>query len=392
MNILVLCKKVPYPSKDGESIVIMKDIEMLKKMGHSLHIACLNTEKHFVNTEKFSEKKMYWDAFFDQKMDTSFHFYHFFSYFFQNKPLHLVRFWDKSFLNVLKKIIYTQKIDFILCQGLPMIWYAKELQMNFGVKVIYRAHNIEYKIWNQLAFSSFNLIKKWGYKSIAKSLEAYEKKDLGFCSSILTLNSNEQDFFQALYPHTKCNEIAIYLGNSNPTKKHFPKNKIKLLITGSMDWRPNLEGVDWFLTHIWPQLSKEKFELTIAGKGIEKGLNSINNMSDVTLIETYESVQDLFETNDLLLIPLLSGAGIRIKVLEAMQFGIPFIGTKVALEGIPEMESCIIENSKNQWVEKINSFFNHSNHLENIAEKNKSTYTQYFAKEIIRQKWQNILF
>lgn len=391
MNVLMLCKKVPFPPTDGESIVIMKDLEALMALDVSVTMACINTEKHFVDTENFSEKKMYWDAFFDQKMDTSLHFNHFYSYFFQKKPLHLVRFWDKSFLNALKKIIYTQKIDFILCQGLPMLWYAKELQKDFGMKVIYRAHNVEYKIWSQLASSS-NLIKKWGYKSIAKSLEAYEKKDLDFCSSILTLNSNEQDFFQVLYPQTKCREIAISLGNTNATKKHFPKDKIKLLITGSMDWKPNLEGVDWFLTHIWPQLSKEKFELTIAGKGIENGLNSTYDISGITLIGKYELVQDLFETHDLLLIPLFSGAGIRIKVIEAMQYGIPFIGTAVALEGIPDMESSIVEDSHNQWIEKIDSFFNHSTELEIIAEKNKITYNQYFTNEIIRQKWQNILF
>jgi polysaccharide biosynthesis protein PslH len=392
MNVLMLCKKVPYPPTDGESIVIMKDLEALKALGVSVSMACLNTEKHFVNTEKFSEKKMYWDAFFDKKIDSSLRFSHFFSYFIHKKPLHLVRFWDKSFLNSLKSIIQSQKIDCVLCQGLPMIWYAKELQREFGVNVIYRAHNIEYKIWNQLSYSSSNLIKNWGYKSIAKSLEAYEKKVLGFCDSILTLNSIEQDFFHAFYPQIKCREIAISLGNTNATKNHFPKDKIKLLITGSMDWKPNLEGVDWFLAYVWPQLSKDNFELTIAGKGIENGLNSTYDIPEVTLIGKYESVQKLFQSHDLLLIPLFTGAGIRIKVIEAMQFGIPFIGTEVALEGIPDMESSIVEDSHNQWIEKINSFFNHSTELEIIAEKNKITYNQYFTNDIIKQKWQSIFY
>ena len=392
MNVLILCKKVPYPPTDGESIVIMKDLEALKSLGISVSMACLNTEKHFVNTENFSEKKMFWDTFIDKKMDTSLRFHHFFSYFFLKKPLHLVRFWNQSFLNSLKRIIQNQKIDCVLCQGLPMIWYAKYLQRDFGVKVIYRAHNIEYKIWNQLSSSSSNLIKKWGYKSIAKSLEIYEKNALRFCNSILTLNSIEQDFFQTIYPQLKCCEIAISLGNTNATKKHFPKDKIKLLITGSMDWKPNFEGVEWFLTYVWPQLSKEQYALTIAGKGIEKGLNSTYDISEVTLIGKYELVQDLFKSHDLLLIPLFSGAGIRIKVIEAMQFGIPFIGTEIALEGIPNLDSSVVSYTHNQWIEKINSLFIHSNELYIIAEKNKNTYNLYFTNDIIKQKWQNIFY
>jgi glycosyltransferase involved in cell wall biosynthesis len=103
-------------------------------------------------------------------------------------------------------------------------------------------------------------------------------------------------------------------------------------------------------------------------------------------------VQDLFKSHDLLLIPLFSGAGIRIKVIEAMQFGIPFIGTEIALEGIPNLDSSVVYYTHNQWIEKINSLFIHSNELYIIAEKNKNTYNLYFTNDIIKQKWQSIFY
>lgn len=62
------------------------------------------------------------------------------------------------------------------------------------------------------------------------------------------------------------------------------------------------------------------------------------------------------------------------------------------LEGIPNMENNIVDYTHNQWIEKTNSLFIHSNELEIIAEKNIITYNQYFTNGIIKQKWQSIFY
>lgn len=390
MNILVLCKKVPFPATDGESIVIMRDLEVLKSMGEHLFLACLNTEKHFVDTTNYFEKKIFWDFFFDKKINTNLNFKNLIGAFLKKKPIHLYRFWNESFLNDLKEIVEQQKIDYILCQGLPMILYAKKIHDEFGIKVVYRAHNVEFKIWNHLADKSSNFLKKIAYKVIEKSLELFEKSSLGFIHHILALNTIEQKEFQRYYPNLNCNEIAITLGAANEDSKKFSSNKIKLLVTGSMDWRPNIEGVEWFLEKIWPSISKEYFELTIAGKGIEHLDKNRFDSENVQFIGRYESVFDLFDKHDILLIPLFSGAGIRIKVLEAMQYGIPFIGSKIALDGINGIEELELENNEAIWIQKVNSFLSNPNYLNIISIKNKETYQLNYSNENIKQKWQNV--
>jgi glycosyltransferase involved in cell wall biosynthesis len=157
-----------------------------------------------------------------------------------------------------------------------------------------------------------------------------------------------------------------------------------------MDWKPNLEGVSWFLEKIWPHISKEHFELTIAGKGIENWAKASKSLSDVKLIGMYKSVTHLFESHDLLLIPLFSGAGIRIKVLEAMQYGIPFVGTKIALDGIHGIEDLEVAPKVNLWIEKINAIYENHVNLNSISEKNKKTYNSNYSNEIIKQQWQNV--
>ena len=390
MNILVLCKKVPYPAIDGESIVIMKDLELLKTMGHTIHLACLNTQKHFIDTQNYSEKKIFWSSFFDEKMNTSLNLKSILDLMMKKTPIHLVRFWDKTFLESLKLIVIQQEIDVILCQGLPMICYADFLKKEFNCKILYRAHNIEHKIWQDLAGQTNSFLKKNAYNYISKSLAHYEKNSLAFCDSILTLNTIENSFFKHIYSQIPCHEVAISLGDARLDSKTFSNDKIKLLITGSMDWKPNLEGISWFLEKVWPHISKEHFELTIAGKGIENWAKASKSLFDFKLIGKYESVTHLFESHDLLLIPLFSGAGIRIKVIEAMQFGIPFIGTKIALDGIHGIEELEIETNVKIWIEKINSIFENHVNLNSISEKNKKIYNSNYSNEIIKQQWQNV--
>jgi glycosyltransferase involved in cell wall biosynthesis len=91
-----------------------------------------------------------------------------------------------------------------------------------------------------------------------------------------------------------------------------------------------------------------------------------------------------------LLIPLFSGAGIRIKVIEAMQFGIPFIGSKIALDGIHGIEDLEIETNVKIWIEKINAIFDNFVNLNSISEKNKKIYNSNYSNEIIKQQWQNV--
>ena len=390
MNILVLCKKVPYPSKDGESIVIMKDIEILKKMGHSLHVACLNTEKHFVNTQNYTEKKTYWLSFFDKKINTSVSLGTILNSIYKRSPIHIVRFWDYTFLDALKLIVNQQRIDVILCQGLPMIWYADILKKEFKCKIVYRAHNIENKIWYDLAIHSTSFFKKYVYKCIGHSLVNYEKNKLDFCDSILTLNNIENNFFKHIYPQISCNEIAISLGDVHSNSKNFSTSKIKLLLTGSMDWKPNIEAASWFLNMVWPQISKEHFELTLAGKGIENWTKANNTLSDVKIIEKYESIIQLYETHDVLLVPLLSGAGIRIKILEAMQYGIPFIGSKIAIEGIVGIEDMGLDTFMQCWIDNINLMKDNPIYLNRIVQKNKNIYISNYSLEIILKKWQSV--
>jgi glycosyltransferase involved in cell wall biosynthesis len=102
-----------------------------------------------------------------------------------------------------------------------------------------------------------------------------------------------------------------------------------------MDWRPNIEGVDWFLETVWPAIQQLGSGITfhLAGKNIPKQFEIMCNDSFI-MEGQVENAAEFISRQHVLIVPLLSGSGMRVKIIEAMALGKCIIATSIAAEGI----------------------------------------------------------
>ena len=104
---------------------------------------------------------------------------------------------------------------------------------------------------------------------------------------------------------------------------------------GSMDWIPNQEAMRWFLDEIWPLVVKQipaaKFHL--AGKKIPDSFSQYSSPNVVIDGEVANAISYM-QQHHIMVVPLLSGSGIRIKILEGMALGKPIVATPRASAGI----------------------------------------------------------
>lgn len=376
LKILVLCKKVPYPPTDGESLVIMNDLRVFKDLGYKVSLFCLNTKKHWVDTTDYKHLN-YWADFQDIEIDTD-NISRFLGSFFNSRPLQIARFYERKIDQLLDRILERNKIDFIIYQGLAMTLYQSDSQ----VKKIYRAHNLEYKIWDNLARRK-NWLKRTVYTGIRKALYKYERESLPFLSGIVALSREESEVFKKFYNEKTIESISI--PNYNSFKQKYSPECSGLLFIGSLDWQPNREGLDWFLKSIYPAI--DHIPLTIAGKG-----NYTCHLKNVTIIPNFEHTEDLLASHRMMIVPLLSGAGIRIKILEAMQFGLPLISTKIGAEGIDSEEgSYIVADEADQWISSIRKVYADKEELIKLSELSKVSHSKYYSSEVLCAKWQTLL-
>ena len=129
-------------------------------------------------------------------------------------------------------------------------------------------------------------------------------------------------------------QTGIDLSFLIPTAKNleFPS----LFHIGSLDWSPNQEGLIWFLNNCWPVISKKYTELKfyIAGRNAPLWLEKKFSLKNIVYLGEIEDAYEFINSKAIMVVPLFSGSGMRIKIVEGMALGKPIVTTSIGTEGI----------------------------------------------------------
>jgi glycosyltransferase involved in cell wall biosynthesis len=117
----------------------------------------------------------------------------------------------------------------------------------------------------------------------------------------------------------------------------------RLCYVGNLTWHPNVQGLDWFLTEVWPLLRRRLpgVALTIAGSGLATGgdgrplFPSRWQVPGAEVVGFVPDLLPLYRRSLVMIVPILSGSGIRIKLLEALRAGMPVVSTPQGAAGLP---------------------------------------------------------
>ncbi|MEH6648950.1 MAG: glycosyltransferase [Motiliproteus sp.] len=162
-----------------------------------------------------------------------------------------------------------------------------------------------------------------------------KKFDTVFCCS--TLDKKK------LIDKYGCDEVKIrVLPNCVPIPSLYNENKqeyggINILFVGAMQYLPNKDAVIWFTEEIYPKIiarATKSVTLTLVGFDPDKRVRNLGLIPGVTVTGSVESVEPYLHKCDIFVAPIRFGGGTRIKILEAMSYGVPVIATSMGAEGI----------------------------------------------------------
>ncbi|MCP9889363.1 glycosyltransferase [Cyanobium sp. ATX 6A2] len=132
------------------------------------------------------------------------------------------------------------------------------------------------------------------------------------------------------------------------------EDRTGLSFLGSFQHHPNNEGVAWFCREVMPQLEAQELKLSIYGSGMGDDITGLasNWIDPVGFIA---DVADAYQRHRVFVAPLLSGAGMKGKVVNALAYGIPTVLSPTAAEGIGlrHGHDCLIAKNSEEWVEAI---------------------------------------
>ena len=256
-------------------------------------------------------------------------------------------------------ILEHETFDIIHLESIYVTPYIETIRKHSQAKIILRLHNIEHQIWQRLADNESWPLRKLIYKTNARQLERVENNILQQVDGYMTISEPDHRFFEQTAPDVPGTVITFGLDMEKYENEedYIPSDEPSLFHIGSMNWSPNIEGVEWFLDEVWPEIHRvhPTLTFTLAGHSIPDRLYQRHD-ENVVIAGEVPDANEFILSHDLMIVPLLSGSGIRIKIVEAMALGRVVITTSVGAEGmdIEDGKHLFIANTPEEFLNIIN--------------------------------------
>jgi len=360
MQILILSSKFPYPLKDGGAIATYNLMTGLSHAGHNINLLTFNTKKHYFKPENFPKDKIPSLTIHTVYADTSPNILSALkNLFFSTKPYIKTRFNNKQFKRKLENLLQNNTFDIIQIEGLYLLQYITFIRKKSAAPIAYRAHNIEHEIWSNLTKNESNLILKIYLDILSKRIKKYEQSIINQYDLLVPVSNNDALFFEKSGNLKPVHTSAVGF-ESLPDKLslNYKKNK-DIYFIGSLDWPPNREAIFWFIENCWFELKKQhpEIKLFIAGRNAPKKFKKRINHADIIYKGEIEDVSEFIKDKKIMLVPMLSGSGMRVKIIEAFMHKKAVVSTKLGAIGTKSInnEHILIAETAGEFVDKIAS-------------------------------------
>ncbi|MGR6086803.1 MAG: glycosyltransferase family 4 protein [Arcticibacter sp.] len=335
MRVLQLCLRSPYPPRDGGAIAMDRLARSLVNSNVKVDVLAFNTLKHNIDPASIPEE--YRVVFNPQfvELDASLNIWDAIVNLINGKSYNVSRFDSPSMHQKLKSVLSASNYDCILIESLFMMPYVETIRLNSNAIIVYRAHNIENLIWKRLAKQTGFFLKKWYITMLADRLELYENEVLNKVDAIVPLTEQDESWFRNVGYKGPMKVVPIGVSVNDYSVLDMPLESKIAFHLGSMDWMPNVEGVEWLLDYVWPKVINQvpDAKLHLAGKGMPKSIFN-RATENISVSGFVDDLLKYFNGKQLMLVPLFSGSGMRVKIIEGMAAGRTIISTSVGAEGI----------------------------------------------------------
>lgn len=390
MKILQLCKKFPYPLKDGESIAVNTLSRSLVEMNAEVTLLAMNTTKHYYAAPEYPSELNHYKEIFTVKVDNQIRLTDAFLNLFSKESYHISRFISPAFQRELLRLLRSRDYEVIQLETLYLAPYIPVIRQHSDAIIVMRTHNVEYEIWERIAGNTRTRWKRWYLKHLTAKLKRYEREQLNQCDLLAPISPRDEKQFQALGPCATSTVIPIGLDASfyQPDYDSFHR-PLSVSFIGSLDWMPNQEGLKWFLDKVWGRVSKEfpELQLHVAGRNTPDWLLRRKQKNLVVHGEVSDA-RAFINQHSLMVVPLLSGSGMRAKILEGMALGKVVLSTRLGLEGIPAVhgENVFIADTPQSFLEAFRKCTAEHKQLEYFGRKARGFVVDNYNSHTIAKK------
>ncbi len=351
-RILFVTSFWPYPNNDGGRNVAIAILEALNKYYHVDIVAYVQEpvfDPHKANLTHYKASQIRLVRFSRAPK------WHIIKYWLQGKSYYFYRDFTDAYLKALLELLEQNNYDTVVVDRTVPLVFIPHIRQKAS-RLIFFAHNVESDL-----IKDFILQGQSGVKRILKTplwieywfAKSFEKQVLNMFDNVYSISLADAEKFRSwgvekvqVYPP------AFFEAKSLPVKSLAAERKLKpyVKLLSNFKWYPNAEGILWFAKKVWPLVLRRvpDAKLLLGGKSFAPGVaRKLLEISGIELLGYIppEEVDSFYADAALSIAPILSGSGLKIKVLRALQYGIPLVATTKSLNGFSRDLLALIPHS-----------------------------------------------
>lgn len=399
-SILIITSFLPYPIHSGGEQAQFNMIEALRKNCKIGIIFPLNRDNRVADVEALSslwpEVRLFPFPLISQYTHTPFLIQKA-RRFLYKKLLHKVSLvkdaldrtdflTSKAYVDFINKAIAETKPDIIQVEFIQNLNIGGLLPKS--LKKIFVHHEIGFVMTDRM-LKNVSLTNKQQNKK--KQKKRQEIARLNQYDGIITLTETDKDVLEksGVKPPIYVSPAAV-----NTREKEYDGWNGLIVFVGGYYHRPNQEGMDWFLREVTPCVDWSKYpqtQLKIVGLGWPTSYEG--NFNGLTVHLT-GYVDDLSEhvSRTLMIVPLLTGSGMRMKILDASALSVPFVSTPVGAEGLnfSDGDTCMIADGAIDFANALEKLMNDHSLREAIARKAHHLFKENYSLQSLVERRKEI--
>jgi len=231
-------------------------------------------------------------------------------------------------------LLTREKFDIIQLEGLYLAPYLGTIRNNSNAKTVMRAHNIEHEIWSRAAARQSGPRQLY-FRHLAGRIRRMELHYLNQYDAILPITARDGEVLKTLGCKCPSHIVPMGINASELLPDHHSLEFPTVFHIGALDWIPNQEGLNWFFEKVWDKILEKHPEVIfyLAGRNAPDHYKALA-YRNVVFSGEVDDAYEFMRSKAVMVVPVLSGSGMRIKIIEGMALGKAIVTTAIGTEGI----------------------------------------------------------
>lgn len=246
-------------------------------------------------------------------------------------PFHAAALKDADLQRAIDALLAREEFDLIQVESSQLGW----LRLPPGVPVVVDEHNIESELLGRMGESESSLARRAYNRREYRRYRRFEQRVWSSAAACATTSQRDAEAISAVLPDRAVKVVPNGVDVEEFNRSGVPIKPSSLVFTGLLDYRPNEDGIRWFLKDVFPRVraARPEAHITVVGRGPDELLDALRGPG-VTVTGWVPEVRSYMETAAVVVVPLRMGGGTRLKVVEAMSMSKGIVSTSLGAEGL----------------------------------------------------------